>query len=74
MNMIIHPFTKQIMPEDMFQSIEGWQNIKFLYATNCREVETETHFLLIGEVNGKEFVAKLPHDEYFEGKFFIYDV
>jgi hypothetical protein len=70
MNMIMNPFTKEIMTEDMFQSVSNWQEIEFVELTNCEEAETETGFALIGLINGETFKAELTQEDYFEGKCF----
>jgi hypothetical protein len=70
MNMIMNPITKEIMTEDMFQSVANWQSVEFVELTNCEEVETETGFALTGLMNGETFKAELTQEEYFEGKCF----
>lgn len=67
MTMIVHPHTKEIVSEDMFLSYPNWQSIKFLKATDCEEIETGTHFILKGKVNGREFESKLTVEQYFNG-------
>jgi hypothetical protein len=70
MEMLLNPITNEIIAEDMFQTVLGWETIQFIRLIDCEEVETEKGFALTGIMNGEEFKTELTSEDYFEGKCF----
>lgn len=72
--MLAHPVTGHIVRENDYGMILDWHRIQFIKLDDCKLMEADGEFKKVGICEGKPFESVLTHEDYFGGKFFIYQI
>lgn len=72
--MLAHPVSGHIVHENDYGMLHDWRTIKFIELYDCKLIEADGEFKKVGKCEGEPFESVLSHEDYYDGKFFMYQI